>query len=286
MARKPDEAEAGFAIGTYDQRSVEDNALEKYGPKWGEKEDRDEAMRDGLVDAEGQITQKGWDVLSDDLDLLEVNSMAWMRKTFVNAREEGHDKHDDLVGTFWFDPRNTDQAWLIQLATNNERVDMVDTSYGDLGDTAFNGVSRFGGLILGGGITFFDVKPEDMEVVEQTLEHERRRSKQSQRAREGRRPPPRRTREAPRSPAPTPVKETLMPRRRPIRATRHRVADFSSAPGADRSTPERSTARPTSASPGERRRSSSRRATAGTRRRAPGRDAGTGTARRPVTAPS
>src|SRR5208337_1110115 len=109
--------------------------------------------------------------------------------------------HDDLVGTFWFDPRNPDQAWLIQLATNNERVDMVDTSYGDLGDTAFNGVSRFGGLILGGGITFFDVKPEDMEVVEQTLEHERRRSKQGQHAREGRRPPPRRTREAPRLPA-------------------------------------------------------------------------------------
>ena len=32
---------------------------------------------------------------------------------------------------------------------------MVDTSYGDLGDSVWEGVSNFGADVLGGGINFF-----------------------------------------------------------------------------------------------------------------------------------
>lgn len=177
----PREADAGFAIGVYDQRNIEDNAWERFGPKWGEKEHRDRAMQDGLVDAEGKITQKGWDLIGDDSWQLEDNAMKWMRKTFRSAQDQGHDQHGDLVGSFTFDPTNPDHAWLVELASpspgRNERIDMTDASYGDLAHTAFDGVSDFGASVLGGAITFFDVKPEDMEAIEQTLEAERKRSK-------------------------------------------------------------------------------------------------------------
>ena len=61
---------------------------------------------------------------------------------------------------------------------------MTDSSYGDLASTAFDGISDFGASVIGGGITFFDVKPDDMEAVEQTLEQEQRRGKRSVHARE------------------------------------------------------------------------------------------------------
>jgi hypothetical protein len=181
------EAEAGFAITTYDQRTIEGNALERFGPKWGDPEDLRKAMGDGWVDANGAITQAGWDQLIEDINQIERNAMAWMKGTFTDARDEGH-QHDDLVGTFWFDPADYEQARLVELASDigrHERIDMVDASYGDLADSAMNGVSDFGASVLGGHITFFDVKPEDMEALTVTLErraHGRLRPAQRKRA--------------------------------------------------------------------------------------------------------
>jgi hypothetical protein len=180
MARKPDEAEAGFAIGVYDQGMIESNADVQFGlGRHVDPRDRAWAEEEGLFNndsgtKEGTITAKGWDLLNDDIAKIEKNAMAWMKRKFLDARDEGHGGHggEELIGTFWFDPRNADQAQLVDLAADTgrqERIDFVDTSFGDFGDTAFDGVSKFGGLILGGGITFFDVKPEDMEVVEDTL---------------------------------------------------------------------------------------------------------------------
>lgn len=167
------EADAGFAITTYDQRTIEDNAWERFGPKWGDPKDRRKAMDDGWVDASGAITQAGWDQLNDDVHQVERNAMAWMRGTFTDARDEGHGQYDDLVGTFWFDPDDYEQSRLVELAADTgrmERVDMNDASYGDLAYTAFDGVSDFGAAVLGGHITFFDVKPEDMEALTATLD--------------------------------------------------------------------------------------------------------------------
>jgi hypothetical protein len=172
MSRKQ-KAEAAFAIDVYGEDLITDNAMERFGPRYGEQEDRDRAMKEEMVDAEGEITQKGWDQIADDIDRIERNAMAWMRKKFITARDEGHDKHDDLVGTFWFDPTDYEQARLVELASDGgrgERIDMIDVSYGDLGDTALTGVSGFGGSVLGGAIYFFDVKPEDMETLVATLD--------------------------------------------------------------------------------------------------------------------
>jgi hypothetical protein len=174
------ESSAGFAIGTSDELLIKENALERFGPKWGEPEDRERAVQGGWVDAEGEITTKGWDLLNDDINRIEKNSVSWLDKKFHGARSEGHGDYE-LVGTFWFDPHNPEQANLVYLAANNgaqERIDMVDWSYGDF-TTAFDGVSWFGGLVLDGSITFFDVHTEDMEIIEATLERERQREKKT-----------------------------------------------------------------------------------------------------------
>jgi len=193
MARKPDEADAGFAIGVYEQGIIESNADDRFG-RSGDPEDRKWAEEEGLFNSdsgtrEGTITEKGWDLLNDDVAKIEKNAMVWMKRKFLDARDEGHS--DDLVGTFWFDPKNPDHAQLVDLAADTgrqERIDMVDLSYGDLAHTAFDGVSDFGGMVLGGGITFFDVKPEDMEVIEQTLEVQRRGSQHARETARSRRP--------------------------------------------------------------------------------------------------
>lgn len=176
----PREADAGFAIGFYPQDLIEENARDKfedvqYNPKF-----KREALAAGLMDNSGQVTQKGWDLLNDDIARIEKNSMAWLRQKFISARDEGHGGHggEELIGTFWFDPTNPDHAYLVNLAAPGaERIDMVDTSYGDLGNTAFDGVSDFGASVLGGAINFFDIKPEDMETIQETLEHASKRSK-------------------------------------------------------------------------------------------------------------
>jgi len=170
------EAEAAFMIGVDPQDVLEHNAIERaeYGdPEWGQ-----EMRRLGLLDDQNQITKKGWDQLNKDIALLERNSLRWMRKKFLHVRDEGHDFRGDLVGAFWFDPNDYDQAWLVELAIpagSGERIDMVDGSYGDLADSAFDGVSDFGGSVLGGMINFSHVQPEDIEAIEATLERRERR---------------------------------------------------------------------------------------------------------------
>ena len=163
------EHSGGFAISTYDESHIEDNAEERFGLRYGDAADRADMMSLGLVDAKGKITRKGWDQINDDVRRIERNSMAWLKKKFGSARDEGHDSHEDLVGTFWFDPKKLAHAEAIDMGVG-ERIDMVDTSFGDLGHTAFNGVSHFGGLVLGGAIQFFDIDPIAMEQIEKTLE--------------------------------------------------------------------------------------------------------------------
>lgn len=169
------EQSGGFAISTYDERHVQDNAHERFGPRYGDPEDRKEALAAGLVDARGDITEKGWELLSKDIQRLELNSLAWLRKHFRNARDEGHGGHDgdELVGTFWFDDEDPEQADLISLGTS-ERIDMSDTSFGSLADYAWKGVSDFGASILGGQIQFFDIDKDVLEKVEETADAARR----------------------------------------------------------------------------------------------------------------
>ena len=171
------EAEAGFAIGFYGEDIIESNSEERF--KDTTASEKRDMLSSGFVDKRGRVTPKGWDQINEDMVKIERNSVAWMRKKFGAVRDDGHDSYSDLVGNFWFDPSNPDQADLVELAANTgrqERIDMVDTSFGDLGRTAFDGISDFGASVLGGQITFFDVKPEDMEIIEETLERQRKRS--------------------------------------------------------------------------------------------------------------
>lgn len=152
-----EELDGGFAISTYDERQIESNAEERFSPRYGDADDRAKALKAKLIDSKGKITAHGWEVLNKDVLLLEHNSMAWLKKTFVSARDEGHDSHGDLAGTFFFDPSNENQVRLVEMG-ENERIDMTDGSYGDLSHTVFKGVSSFGEALLGGRITFYDVK--------------------------------------------------------------------------------------------------------------------------------
>jgi hypothetical protein len=164
------DADAGFAVGVHDQGIIESNAEDAF--READPDEKQIQKASGFVDNGGAITKKGWDQINSDIAQIERNAMTWMRKTFKDARDEGHDSHGELVGTFWFEPTDPKQAYLVELAANSgrqERIDMVDLSFGDLASTAFDGVSDFGASVLGGQITFFDVKPEDMEVVEKAL---------------------------------------------------------------------------------------------------------------------
>jgi hypothetical protein len=148
-------ATVGFTIYTEDERTIEDNARDKYGPRGDDPEARQEFLKEGLIDEEGQITAKGWEVLSADVGRLEENSMRWLRKHFVSAVDHGHDSRGDLVGLLTYDKANKKQREVVDLGREgNERIDMVDSSYGGLADSAFDGVSDFGGSLLGGAVTF------------------------------------------------------------------------------------------------------------------------------------
>jgi hypothetical protein len=168
------EHEAVFEISTYDQSLIEENAREKFSTKWGDPDDRKKMIAAGFItdEDEPEITAEGWEQLNKDIEQLEQNSLRWLRSAFVHIRSDGH--HDEtLVGVVWFDPKKKSQAGLISLASaspgSSERIDMVDHSYGGLADSAFDGVSEFGGYILGGAIYFSEVTPESWEIIEETL---------------------------------------------------------------------------------------------------------------------
>ena len=57
------EHSGGFAISTYDESHIEDNAEERFGLRYGDAADRADMMSLGLVDAKGKIT---------DLDTLKA----------------------------------------------------------------------------------------------------------------------------------------------------------------------------------------------------------------------
>jgi hypothetical protein len=160
-----DEHSAGFNVHTDGQDLVEENARERFGPRYGDPKDRAEALRHGWVDKNGNITREGWDILVQDLRRLEDNSVSWLRSKFVSVRDEGHDSYGDLIGAIWFDLDDPEQVHQLDMGLR-ERVDMSDSSYGDLAHSVWKGVSDFGQSVLGGAINFFDVPKQLAEEIE------------------------------------------------------------------------------------------------------------------------
>lgn len=110
--------------------------------------------------------------------------MTWLRKTFNSARDEGHGGHfgDELIGTFWFDTGKVNQAEMLMMGLD-DRIDMTDTSFGDLGNTAWKGVSDFGADVLGGSINFFDIDDEAKDEAERVTNAAQRARLQSRTSR-------------------------------------------------------------------------------------------------------
>lgn len=98
----PHRKSCGFAISVGDQmiQSMAHDFVEEHGvPKAFKK----------LVEADGTITPAGWEKLTRDVLKVESNALAWLRKTFLGARDDGHDTAGDLVGSLFYDPSDTRQ---------------------------------------------------------------------------------------------------------------------------------------------------------------------------------
>lgn len=137
-----------WAVTTEHQDSIEDNARNLVV-----EEGEEGPVEAGFVTRAGAITEAGWKLLNDDIRQLEKNCMSWLRKKFSGVYDTGHDSYDDLVGALWYKPQSKTQRYLIELGIS-ERIDFIDTSYGDLAYSVWDNVSRFGASVLGGHITF------------------------------------------------------------------------------------------------------------------------------------
>jgi len=85
----------GFSVVTTDEGTIKDNA-------------RDRACYDGIlkrgVTKSGEITDKGWEYINADIPEMEKRFLAELsRVSGMTFREEGHDRHGDLVGSCWVD---------------------------------------------------------------------------------------------------------------------------------------------------------------------------------------
>src|SRR5208282_5594863 len=125
-----------FTVGLSDSEVAEDRAMEKFGQDYGDPNDREEAFKAGFIDREGKITEKGWEVLWSDGDKIEKSAFGWLKKKFANVSDVMHgdwpssgDLFDGHVEVDIDDPAQLD----LLLLGVNERIDMDDTSYGDLG---------------------------------------------------------------------------------------------------------------------------------------------------------
>jgi hypothetical protein len=168
-----------FRSPTDHEDVIEDNARERFGPDYGNAAERATALKAGLVDAQGKITNRGWEQLNKDISTLESNALAWLRKTFISASDHGHGSDGDLIGGLSFNPRSAKQARNIYYGAREgrqERIDFTDTSHGDFAgsDGAWKGVSHFGQDVLGGHITFFDIQPpKALKTAEEAADRDR-----------------------------------------------------------------------------------------------------------------
>jgi hypothetical protein len=161
VGRAPEMWDANFDIYIDDTRVIEDNARERFGPRWSEPDARKEALNADWVDVEGEITEHGWGLLRGDIDKLELNALAWLKERFFSVRDEGHGYADELLGSLRFDVWDSDQASEIQWGL--ERIDFYNI------DGVYNGISRFGQWVLDGQI-YFRIEKDVEEVLERSLE--------------------------------------------------------------------------------------------------------------------
>lgn len=164
MAGKKLILDGWYSIGTGHESDIDDLSREKFGPRGTEPEYRRIFLREGLIDKEGEVTQKGWDLLNEDIGKLERNVFGWLRKSLDGARDEGHGDSGDLIGGFWFDAHNPKQLEIVVVGVENG----INESDFDLDLLAWKDLSDFGTAILNVNI-YLNV---DKEVLDKALAKE------------------------------------------------------------------------------------------------------------------
>jgi len=154
------EGSAGFDVNTYDEWRIKENARDRWN-SYSQEDYAKPSKKAGYVTADGKITPKGWEQLTEDVLRIESNAVRWLADTFEGARDEGHGSADELMGTLWFDPEDETQVELINLG-EEDGFDFQDSSYGNtLPDVVYEGVSDFGGWLLDGSVRLFNIEGLD-----------------------------------------------------------------------------------------------------------------------------
>ena len=95
------------------------------------------------------------DVEYTDDPVLEHNTLKWLRKIFPSVRDEGHGSSDELIGTIWMDPNNSEQMSLLSNHYSGEDL------------PPDGGILDFPGLYLAGDSeTYIDETGEEEETGE------------------------------------------------------------------------------------------------------------------------
>lgn len=159
----------GFAIRTSPFKFIQDDIIEDIQSKFENKNMRD-FIGAGFITERGKITDMGWDLLNDDDQKMESNVFNWLRKTFSNARDEGHGSDDALVGTLWVNSDDPEQLMQLQGAesTGEDTRVLVGSSgaWSNKEDELFRqDLSEFGKVYLDADIEFFAIPPELEEKI-------------------------------------------------------------------------------------------------------------------------
>jgi hypothetical protein len=149
-----DTISAGFAVDLYPEDVIDANVEDTFSPKYGKvsASERREAIEEGVITKDGELTPKGWEWLNDDIRKVEVRVVSWLRDTFEGARDEGHGGHsgEELIGTFWVNPRSKKQMGLLEDMASGEGIELETID-------VWSGLSKLSNA-LGGRLFAFDVE--------------------------------------------------------------------------------------------------------------------------------
>lgn len=168
MSRRDAVHEVQFDIHISDQNDIVDN-LDGF-----DEEERRRLIGQGLLDEDvkDDLSERGWKIVGEDIEKLNENSLAWLRRKFEKVIYVDRNSEGSFMGSFLFDVRDPKQADLVHTGLT-ERIDMLDASYGDLANSVWDSTSEMSRL-LSGSINFdADDKGEILEAIERRLAWER-----------------------------------------------------------------------------------------------------------------
>lgn len=116
----------------------------------------------GLIDSEGNITDKGQELLVQDMRKVEDGCIKWLEDTFGHAVADGHVAYGDLVGRVWINLKNPNHIKEMSGEFLNSNESVLNSSSGSLDWSIFEGASEFGQSLLDASLTFYKEGLEDI----------------------------------------------------------------------------------------------------------------------------